>query len=73
MADTQLTDREQQVLHLLGEGFSNRQIAAALHLSESTVKAHVAGIFQRLGVGNRTEAVAAGVHRGLIRLTSGTE
>lgn len=52
-----LTARQQDVLRLLGQGRSNKQIARALDLSENTVKIHVAGIMRTLGAGNRTEAV----------------
>ncbi len=58
-----LTEREQAVLALVAEGQSNAQIAAALNLSENTVKFHLRSIFAKLGVTNRTEA-AARYHRG---------
>jgi len=46
-----------EVLELLGEGYSNREIARALAISERTVKAHLTAIFQILDADNRTEAV----------------
>ena len=52
----ELTDRERQVLDLIASGMTNRQIAQALAISESTVKAHVGRLFQRIGVGDRTSA-----------------
>lgn len=55
---TALTDREVTVLHLLAEGRSNAQIAAAVCLSENTVKYHLRNLFAKLGVSNRTEAAA---------------
>lgn len=55
-AEDDLTDRERQVLALLSSGMTNRQIARALAISESTVKAHVGRVFQRIGVGDRTSA-----------------
>jgi DNA-binding NarL/FixJ family response regulator len=57
-----LTDREAAVLALVAEGRSNAQIAAALSLSENTVKFHLRNLFAKLGVTNRTEA-AARYHR----------
>lgn len=63
-----LTDREIQVLQLLAQGLANKQIAAALGISEHTVKFHVSGIYTRLGAASRTEAVRLGVRQGLIVL-----
>lgn len=57
-----LTGREEQVLQLLAEGASNKEIAKRLHLSASTVKFHLRNVFAKLGVANRTEA-AARYHR----------
>lgn len=53
-----LTEREAAVLALVAKGRSNAQIAAALHLSENTVKFHLRNLFAKLGVTNRTEAAA---------------
>ena len=58
-----LTEREESVLTLVAEGRSNAEIAASLHLSESTVKFHLRNLFMKLGVTNRTEA-ATRFHRG---------
>ena len=63
-----LTPREREVLELLGEGLSNREIADRLGISEHTAKAHVASVFGKLGASNRTEAVSRGLRRGLITL-----
>ena len=63
-----LTPRELQVLALLAEGLSNRGIAARLHISDQTVKFHVASIMGKLGTGNRVETVRLAVRRGLISL-----
>ena len=52
-----LSKREEQVLHLLADGLSNRELAAALSLSEHTIKNHLFRIFDKLGVSNRMEAV----------------
>lgn len=63
-----LTLRELEVLALLGRGLQNKQIAAELVIAERTVKFHISSIMGKLGVGNRTEAVAVAVQRGLIAL-----
>lgn len=60
--------REKQVLELLSEGKTNRDIGAALFISESTVKFHVHAILSKLDAGNRTEAVSTAVQLGLITL-----
>jgi DNA-binding NarL/FixJ family response regulator len=60
-----LTHRERDILGLLAEGRSNRDIAGALFLSEKTVKAHLAAIFRKLGVTNRTQAAMAAVAMGI--------
>jgi len=52
-----LTLRQLEVLRLLGEGYTNKEIARALEISERTAKAHVAAIFEALGADNRTQAV----------------
>jgi len=60
-----LTQRETDILALLSEGRSNRDISRALYLSEKTVKAHLAAIFRKLGVTNRTQAAMAAVAMGI--------
>jgi DNA-binding NarL/FixJ family response regulator len=60
-----LTHRERDILGLLAEGRSNRDIAQSLYLSEKTVKAHLAAIFRKLGVANRTQAAMAAVSMGI--------
>lgn len=60
-----LTNRETDILGLLSEGRSNREIARALFLSEKTVKAHLAAVFRKLGVTNRTQAAMAAVGMGM--------
>jgi DNA-binding NarL/FixJ family response regulator len=60
-----LTQRETDILALLSEGKSNRDISRALFLSEKTVKAHLAAIFRKLGVTNRTQAAMAAVSMGI--------
>ena len=63
-----LTAREQDVLALLADGISNRDIAARLDISEHTVKFHLASIFGKLGVSTRTEAVQRGLRLGVIEI-----
>ncbi|MEX2274954.1 MAG: response regulator transcription factor [Actinomycetota bacterium] len=63
--DYNLTSRERDILGLLSEGRSNRDIAQNLYLSEKTVKAHLAAVFRKLGVTNRTQAAMAAVSMGI--------
>lgn len=63
-----LTPRETEILRLLAEGISNKEIAARLAISEHTVKFHITGIMAKLGAGTRTEAVTTGLRQGLILL-----
>jgi len=63
-----LTDREFQVLELLAQGKINQDIAAALTITERTVKFHVSSIMSKLGAHNRTQVVSIAVQRGLIKL-----
>lgn len=64
----ELTPRELQVLQLLGEGLSNKTIADRLHISDHTVKFHVAAILSKLEAHTRTEAVIKALREGLIIL-----
>jgi len=64
-----LTPRECEVLRLLAEGLSNREISTRLFVTERTIKFHVSSILDKLGADNRTEAVTIAAHRGLVRLT----
>jgi DNA-binding NarL/FixJ family response regulator len=61
-----LTPRELDVLALLAEGLDNRVIGRQLGISRSTVKHHLEGIFAKLGVHGRIEAVREGMRRGLV-------
>jgi two-component system, NarL family, response regulator YdfI len=63
-----LSPREVEVLKLMGEGASNKNIAWRLQISEHTVKFHVNSILEKMDAGSRTEAVMLGVRRGLIPL-----
>jgi NarL family two-component system response regulator LiaR len=61
-----LTEREMDVLRALGEGASNARLAETLNISEKTVKTHVSSILSKLGLGDRTEAVAFAWRHGLM-------
>jgi DNA-binding NarL/FixJ family response regulator len=63
-----LSSREVDVLKLMAQGKSNKEIGAALFISEGTVKSHVKAIFAKMNVISRTEAVANATRRGLIHL-----
>ena len=64
--DTQLSEREVQVLRLLAAGSTNREIGRTLHLSEGTVKNHVSRILERLGLQRRTQAALYARDRGIV-------
>ena len=64
----QLTPREMETLKLVADGKANKEIAAALDISERTVKTHLAHLFEKLGATSRTEAVKVATRRGLVRL-----
>ena len=66
----EFSKREKQVLELLAGGKTNRDIGAALFISESTVKFHVHAILSKLDASNRTEAVSMAVQQGVISLPS---
>lgn len=61
-----LTPREHEILGLIAQGLSNREIGAKLFVSENTVKTHSARVFEKMGVGRRTQAVQVGRRLGLI-------
>ena len=61
-----LTAREEEILHMLPSGRTNREIAVALRRSPDTVKGHLERIFRKLGAQDRTAAVAEAFRRGLL-------
>jgi two-component system NarL family response regulator len=63
-----LSQREIEVLKLMAQGKSNKEIGSALFISEGTVKSHLKRMFRKLGVISRTEAIANATRRGLIQL-----
>ncbi len=65
-----LSEREVEVLQLISRGAANKEIGASLSISESTVKTHVANIFNKLEVNDRTDAVTQALQRGIIKLQS---
>ena len=62
----QMSEREQAVLRLLASGVTTREVGLQLDYSESTVKRTIHGVFEKMGVRNRSEAVAEAIKRGLI-------
>lgn len=64
----QLTERELEVLKLAAQGMSNRGIALELSISVRTVQTHLGNIFNKMGVGSRTEAVVCGLRKGWLAL-----
>jgi DNA-binding NarL/FixJ family response regulator len=63
-SETRITAREKEIMALVADGNSNREIARSLGLSEGTVKIHLNNMFRKLGVGNRTELAALAFRRG---------
>jgi len=70
MARPELSKRERQVLEYIANGRSNKEIAQILYISEHTVKTHVKSILTKLDAIGRTEAIAVGLKRGLIKPVS---
>lgn len=66
-----LTLRQLEALRLLGEGYTNKEIAKALDITERTAKAHVSAIMEALGADNRTQAVLAAQRRGYLSSAAG--
>ena len=66
--NSNLSDREIEVLQLMAQGAANKEIAATLSIGQSTVKTHIAHIFEKLQVNRRTEAVTEALRRRIIVL-----
>jgi DNA-binding NarL/FixJ family response regulator len=66
-----LTERELEILKLVGTGLTNKEIGQQLYISDRTVQAHLSNIFSKLDVGSRTEAVMYAVRLGWIRAGEG--
>lgn len=64
----ELSDREREVLEAIVRGRSNKEIAAALGISENTVKVHATRVFEKLGVADRLEAVTVAIRRGIVHI-----
>ena len=67
-AEEQLSGREFEVLTLVSQGHSNKDIAKQLHISTATVKTHLIHIYGKLGVSDRTAAVTTALEKGILRL-----
>jgi DNA-binding NarL/FixJ family response regulator len=63
----QLSPRENEILHLLAEGLGVTPISRRLYISESTAKTHISKLYEKLGAGNRAQAIMRGVQAGLIK------
>jgi two-component system NarL family response regulator len=68
MAGMDLSEREHHVLELVATGKSNKEIAAAMEITEATVKGHMTNVLGKLGVTDRTQAVITAIRRGLVHL-----
>ncbi|HEV7891060.1 MAG TPA: response regulator transcription factor [Pyrinomonadaceae bacterium] len=68
MGGSDLTGRELEVLKLIVGGLSNKEIGAALGISEATVKSHINSILGKLGVTDRTQAATTALQRGIVHL-----
>lgn len=68
VSGTELTTRELEVLRLIVQGHSNKEIGNQLHISEATVKTHINNLLSKLGVSDRTQAATTALQRGLVHL-----
>ena len=69
LAYHELTQRELEVLQRAVDGLSNKEIAAKLVISEKTVKNHIANIFSKLQVNDRTQAILYALRKGLVMVS----
>jgi len=67
-APVRLTQRENDILSMLGKGFSNKELANVLGVSADTVKTHLKNLFRKLNVSDRAEAMREAIHRGFLHL-----
>jgi len=70
LAGEPLTAREEEVLRLVVEGLGNKSIARRMNIAVGTVKSHLKGVFDKLNVDSRTQAICAAERRGLLRDTT---
>lgn len=68
----QLSPREREVLQLLADGYSVAGISKHLFISESTTKTHISKVYDKLGAGNRAQALMSALQLGLLRQSTGT-
>jgi len=71
MRDSELSGREREILGLVAEGLTNREIAQALTISHNTVKVHLSNVFEKLGVASRTEATAYAIEHRIVEVPGG--
>jgi DNA-binding NarL/FixJ family response regulator len=64
----ELSPREFEILKLIANGESNKEIARHLEINEGTVRVHASNVFAKLGCSDRAQAVAVAFHRGIISL-----
>jgi len=69
-SESQLSEREKEILRLVATGASNKEIARQLHISANTVKVHLRNIFAKIGAASRTEAALYAVREGLVQITA---
>lgn len=68
MMNSSLTEREKEVLYLLAEFKENSEIASKLNISQSTVKAHIMSILNKLNTYSRSQAVIVGLKTGILKM-----
>src|SRR5262245_23041425 len=68
MSDSQISEREREILRLVATGATNQQIAQQLNISANTVKVHLRNIFSKIGAASRTEATLYAVRTGLVKI-----
>ncbi|MDD5369785.1 MAG: LuxR C-terminal-related transcriptional regulator, partial [Anaerolineaceae bacterium] len=69
--ESELSEREREILRLVATGASNKQIAQQLFISTNTVKVHLRNIFAKIGVASRTEATLHAIREGLVASPGG--